>query len=221
MRKYLVNQEYFSIVTSESAYWAGFIAADGHIMPKSNSVRIRLAYKDHYHLEQFAGDVGYTGCAKKYSDASVLCVNAVPQWLLYLREYYNITERKSLTLQPPVLGSNSVAASFISGLIDGDGCISIDKYTYGGKNSPTTQYPRIYLCGTEEVMKWTASWWNYLFPPKLGRRLSGVRKQSKNCFVTSLGGRRAFSFAEYVRTFDLPLLDRKWGKIQFSKLVEV
>jgi len=43
-RKYTVNHNYFSEVTLENSYWAGFIAADGCIT--KNYVKIMIAQKD-------------------------------------------------------------------------------------------------------------------------------------------------------------------------------
>jgi len=55
-RRYAVNHSAFSYVTTESAYWIGFLMADGCII--DNKVRLKLATQDRDHLEKFRAFIG-------------------------------------------------------------------------------------------------------------------------------------------------------------------
>lgn len=52
--KYNYDRNYFETINSEEkAYWLGFIAADGNVAKKMNSMRINLNEIDRKHLEKF------------------------------------------------------------------------------------------------------------------------------------------------------------------------
>src|SRR6267154_3825493 len=130
MRKYRFHDEfYFQKPDIENSYWAGFIAADGCVSNKGNSLSIALAEKDKKHLLLFANTIKYTGNLLKHEKTKSYRLNIYGAQNInkHLLENYNITPRKSLTLQPPNLEDNFHIKSFIVGLIDGDGCILISK----------------------------------------------------------------------------------------------
>lgn len=55
-RQYPVRDDAFSVITPESAYWIGFLMADGCI--RGNKIRLKLATRDLAHLEKFQAFVG-------------------------------------------------------------------------------------------------------------------------------------------------------------------
>lgn len=133
-RKYSINENFFSNGDLESCYWAGFIAADGCIDDKNNSIKIRLNSKDEQHLERFKKEINFTGPIKKSTlkqkSGNISKISEISLWnTIKLRqdllEKFNITPRKSLTLKPPDKLTIEQSLAFIIGYIDGDGCIGI------------------------------------------------------------------------------------------------
>ena len=127
------NEEAFSSYTPESAYWAGFIAADGCIT--GGTLKICLNYKDINHLEKFKAYVDSTHKISfntdKYYRAEIGFKNNKISEALELN--YNITPNKSLIYEMPIL-PDEVVWDFIRGYFDGDGCIC---ESFSNKNSKT------------------------------------------------------------------------------------
>ena len=70
-RKYFYNERFFKEPLNEvSAYWLGFIQADGHIRKSSNGafLEIDLSKKDVSLLYRFAEDIGSDGSIVKVSN---------------------------------------------------------------------------------------------------------------------------------------------------------
>ncbi len=61
LRKYSCNDNAFSVLTKESAYWLGFLAADGHIREDKNAICLVLKREDRGHLEKFQTFLNFTG----------------------------------------------------------------------------------------------------------------------------------------------------------------
>jgi hypothetical protein len=109
-RKYFFNESYFSNMTNESIYWAGFIAADGCLYGKQKSLSIMLSKRDKDHLFKFKDAVKYTGdildltktCTNGARCELVrLTINGCKSYYDDLIRLYNITPKKSLTIRPP------------------------------------------------------------------------------------------------------------------------
>lgn len=127
--KYSLNKNYFSVPNLENSYWAGFIAADGCIHEKSptSSLGIYLSIKDKNHLIKFKDTMQYSGPLYQSKNKRFIQFKAGNNQIVYdLYKHFNITPRKSLTLQPPNIASNKYIKAFLIGNLDGDGCISKD-----------------------------------------------------------------------------------------------
>jgi hypothetical protein len=127
------NSDVFSEVTELSAYWAGFIAADGCIT--NDTVKICLNYDDLCHLEKFKNFVGSTHKISTNTDKYYRCEISFknPTIINDLKNIYNITERKSLTYELPDIPENYFS-HYLRGYFDGDGCIC---ESFSNKNSKT------------------------------------------------------------------------------------
>ncbi len=120
-----INENYFENSNTErSAYWSGFIAADGYIYHpnKENSqsvLTVELAIKDKEHLLKFGTDLGknITNYNKHNSCKLRVTSNKICKDL----EQYKIYQNKSLTLQFPENINNENIHHFIRGYFDGDG----------------------------------------------------------------------------------------------------
>lgn len=130
-RPKIYNETAFSLYTPESAYWAGFIAADGCIT--GGTLKICLNYKDINHLEKFktylqsTHKISYN--IEEYYRAEIGFKNNKINEDLELN--YNITPNKSLTYEMPIIPED-IIWDFIRGYFDGDGCIC---ESFSNKNS--------------------------------------------------------------------------------------
>ena len=199
---------YFHLPSIENSYWAGFLAADGCVRSRGNSVKLSLGYKDHKHLERFCTDVAFTGRPKVYtkvggfkasgSKMSEVIIHC-KRWVKDLDEVYNIRKQKTFLLEPPQLDYYN-SLSYIIGYIDGDGCI----YGLTGK----TKYMSIDLLGTKNLLKWTRD----IFIG-IDRRCSRSHILKKNkIFRYSTIGSKALQILVESTKVDVPRLRRKWGK---------
>lgn len=124
MRKakgHFVNTSAFSELNEESAYWLGFILADGNLASKSYTITIGLQRSDWGHLEKFRE---FLKCSRElyYTLDGRKVVFSVGSQQIYknLLKWW-ITPKKSLTVKVhPELEMNR---HFWRGVIDGDGHI--------------------------------------------------------------------------------------------------
>lgn len=217
-----VNRTYFRTLTPESCYWAGFLAADGwvHIDPRYGykSLGVAIQAGDRHHLERFCRAIGYTG---KIWERSLLQKEIMgrrctaPSHLVEVRIYnaaelvddlaasFNITPRKSLTLEPPVHLTGVLALAFIAGLIDGDGYVSVRE----GK-------PILGIAGTRPMLDWVKWHFDRIAPPQRGSRVAGVHQFPNGRHWTyRVVNHRVIRIAESLMALGVPLLQRKWGQL--------
>lgn len=153
MRRLALNEGAFDVITEESAYWIGFLMADGCIVDgKDRGLSVCLAQKDRSHLERLRAFLraGHTISSYRRKRPSVLhgrCIVDSEQVLLRVNsrrivtalERYGLTPRKTRTASVRSLGDNR---HFWRGVIDGDGTIG---------NNPAK--PRVQLVGSEALVK--------------------------------------------------------------------
>lgn len=213
------NQNYFTELTLENCYWAGFIAADGCVKEKGE-FSIGLAIKDKNHLEKFNKAINHTGSLREYyyskedrKDVHVICLSltGANQWLIDLKHHFNITPRKTKTLEPPASLTFEQQIAFVAGYTDGDGSIGC----YGDYNS--LHYS---VVGCEKTMVYIKNLFDTIIPiPEKGVRGTGslvqlsTSKYSFPFFRYSLAGSRAIAILQKIKQYPLPLLERKWGKV--------
>lgn len=133
LRKYSLNENYFSKLSDVSAYFLGFIAADGHITNyenKKNYLIINIIESDKEILERIKFQLSYDG--KIYStpknngqtQVSIrICSNILKN---DINEYIN-TNNKTFDLRWCKNISDDLMISFIRGYFDGDGCVHFNK----------------------------------------------------------------------------------------------
>lgn len=68
MRIYEVNDNYFSQWSPQMAYWLGFLAADGSVSDKNNSLTLILKESDKCAIEQFKKDLEFNGVVHTYTN---------------------------------------------------------------------------------------------------------------------------------------------------------
>lgn len=128
-KKIYVNDNFFTKLNSVSAYWAGFIAADGVLSNRDKNLSIALNKGDIKHLYKFIKAVksnAHVGCIKSNNSARVN---------LYSKPLFNsliklgITPNKSLSITNVSL-PQSLMSHFIRGVFDGDGWINGKRITH-------------------------------------------------------------------------------------------
>lgn len=146
VRKIKMDEMYFdknddNTIGNDVMYWAGFIAADGNVMNKSETrsyfLTIKLAQKDRNHLQKFQQCIKTTALIKDQTHASfyrlgkfwketyssTIVLNS--KYLVNSLSKYNIIPNKTKTYQfPQTLKKHKFINSFIRGYLDGDGSIS-------------------------------------------------------------------------------------------------
>ena len=197
-RKHQFNAVSFSTFTPESCYWAGFIAADGGISNIGTGLRLELGQKDAGHLSKLLKYVedkdpyivsGTKECVfdgkiyqVKFCRADVNSVEIIKD----LKDNFNITHAKSLTIKPPTKIPNELIQHYIRGYFDGDGSICWSK---------THKCAIFSICsGSDDLLQWIADnikeQVDYDFAPKAltarGKVIGYIRQpwQGAKCIFT-------------------------------------
>ena len=123
---------------------------------------------------------------------------------------FNITEKKSLTLIPPMLDT-IYKDCFIIGLIDGDG--SIGRYKINRANTDPSL--SISCVGTKEIIQFIKKDLKK-YQEKKSTNLF-CRDKNKNFYsyrISAANARKIFQFyyENYIQKYNLPVLSRKWTK---------
>lgn len=143
-RKYIWNTSFFSKITNNTSYWAGFIAADGHLDGRDKGIKIHIQAKDRGLLKSFVCDIKWAGNIKDKNNYARVDLWGAHQAHQDLKRNWNIDSgNKTLSLKPPKLDELEHKLSYILGLYDGDGGLQKE---YG-----------IRFCGTLSMMRWVSS----------------------------------------------------------------
>lgn len=194
LRKYSSKENYFSSINTTNSYWAGFIAADGCIVGEYCLV-ITLNKKDLPHLRKFKKQIGYSGPITFTHNEATLKISSL-QIVQDLKKNFNITSRKSKTLEPPPLSNPSFIKSFIKGYMDGDGSLILRK------GCLTLSI----VSGSSKILDWIDINLSKLF---LNDTFGSLHSE-KNYYRYRLYGKRAMKVAKSLKTLPTPALTRKW-----------
>lgn len=217
MSKYSHNDSFF--LDEINSYYAGFIAADGSITQDNTTFRMELAIKDKEILESLTKNLNYnknieilskkchqfTNKKKNYCRFSIYSKKLVKQ----LKDIYNITSNKSLTLKPPNITNFEQKLRYIIGYIDGDGHIGIRKRKY--------IYLVLDICGTKEMLEWVCDILYKLSNIKL------IIKKRKNTNIYHIRGEgnKVYTILKKLNQIQVPFkLERKWNKIKEYELLK-
>lgn len=201
-----LDENSFSQFNRESCYWAGFLAADGWINDKYY-LSSELSIIDKNHLEklklflQSNADIKEREkvCFNKLHNYCSVQFNSV-NLVNNLKENFNLTNNKSLTLAPPDKIPQNLIRHFIRGYIDGDGSIGWCKYN---------NKPRLIICsGSKLLLEWMQnSIRNNIETgnPKISQR------KNANTYVLEYKGKQVFSILEWIYYDSTTYLDRKYS----------
>lgn len=208
---YSYDNKFFDTPNIQNCYWAGFIAADGCVCEKDTYLGFSIGKKDEEILYNFKQQVLYDGPIRYYTLDNHQYVDlrmySMHHWHNKLREYWNITPKKSNTLRPPNLINKQHIYAYIIGYFDGDGTMGWyknDKYFAFG------------FCGTQIMMEWIRG---QLADTKLSSHTTqnaihknGISNTNKIVIWT---GKNAIHMHQLLlNTVDIPWrLKRKWPTI--------
>lgn len=124
---YEYNRNFFKSWSPSMAYTLGLIATDGGVGEKV----VRLAQKDPEILFKIKESMGASTKVfkRKNGESHIYFLDFHSMDLIDELRSYNITRRKSLTLEPPAGIPEDCLNHFIRGVIDGDGHIQYNAYT--------------------------------------------------------------------------------------------
>jgi hypothetical protein len=211
IRRAVGNNDVFDGFSEASCYWAGFIAADGWIVGKTNKyVAIELNAKDSEHLVKLSNLAQRE--ASLYRRSRLRSGKMIEYARLSLgsrkiaddlRVNFNIVPAKSRILSPPSKIPSNLIRHYIRGYIDGDGSI-------GWKKSD--RKPRLSICsGSEDIIRWISK------HIKEGSRHSGNTNVSKvkdaNTYRVEYCGTYVEDILDWLYEESTPetRLDRKYG----------
>ena len=127
MRKYNLNECFFDNINEKSAYWLGFLYADGYVRMKngkSGELKLKLKDTDKSHIEKFLKDLDCEKPIKCGVDGnSKFCSVTVYSNILVNRLFeLGCVNNKTFKITFPEI-NNKFMCHFIRGYFDGDGSI--------------------------------------------------------------------------------------------------
>lgn len=213
------DETVFDIIDNEnSAYWLGFLYADGNISSTGNRIEVHLALKDIKHLEKFRKFLKLeneirSGFDSKGFGFCHLSVRNKHLWnsLNSLGCY----PQKSLILKFPKLSIfkgnvQELTLHFIRGYVDGDGCLCT--YKNKNKNSIITQ---LNLVGTKEFLTTV----NTIFKNKGFIRNKSCKNWENKAYSLQFSNVPSRKIARYLYENANIYLERKYNKyLEFCSL---
>jgi hypothetical protein len=191
--------EVFNNWNKDSAYWIGYIVADGSLNP-DNGIDIKLAEKDKDILERFKEFTGVTKRIKPYKPTNSLRLNFACKPLCDDLKKLGVEHSKSFT-NTLVTCPDKYFWHFTRGYSDGDGGI------YRRKNGDF--YARL-VFGLPSISQ--RDW----FIDELNKRDFKVKYyEQHHTFTIEMGGKRALKYATYLYSDSTNLrLERKYRKFK-------
>jgi hypothetical protein len=215
-RRINVDDDFFDEPNLLNCYWAGFLAADGNIRQVGyrKELGLQLSQKDINHMRKFAEQIKFTGTVTSYmrSNGISMCSVHINSNKICedLEKNFNITPKKTFTLQPPSNLTDDQKDCYIAGYIDGDGCIQKIKTKYN-------KYIVIDARGTEEIVNYIKQ--RFLEISKddvFGNRFKcgniNTEDATKNHKRYTVCGKICNIIINKYKKYDIPLLERKWSK---------
>jgi hypothetical protein len=206
-RKYNINDDAFNELSPESCYWAGFFAADGNIAKNNIGMTLSLSIKDKDHLEKFKNFL-----KTEYPIKERLAQEVFMQCIIQFRSekivndlyyFYNITPRKSLTLEPPNIKDPYLQDCFIIGYLDGDGSIGLYK-------SKRQKSLHISALGTENILNWINERFQQISGKNFNKNIY-MRKNNTLTYSIVYSDKKARKLFLHFEKIKVPKLERKWS----------
>jgi len=128
-KKVYCNTDFFKNLNATSAYWAGFIAADGCLYTKYKNLSISLKKSDVGHLFKFKNAIKTNAKISHIKSNNSVRISIYSIKIFDSLVALGIEPKKSLSIQKIQIPSHLISHS-IRGVFDGDGSISGKKITH-------------------------------------------------------------------------------------------
>lgn len=196
-RKYTINEHAFDEITPESAYWVGFLMADGTIF--RNSINLFISNRDKNHIIKFLSFLKTDRPIIKNNNLVGTSIES--KGMVDKLSEYGVIPRKSLTAK--VCDELAFNRDFWRGVIDGDGCVMIH-----AKNKLNV-LPVLNLVGSLNIcMSFTN------FAKNIIGKDKHVRK-TKSIYSVEINGKDAVKVLDVLYSSSIMFLDRKKSKASF------
>lgn len=222
MRAYKHYERFFKIPNLINSYWAGFLAADGNIYrnpQRKMSCRLNCTLKDQDHLLKLQDALKASNPIRRY-DKNIgdkiytyyhFNIDSAEQLAHDLETNFNVVERKSLSLEPPLLQEEKYIRAFIRGYFDGDGYIITNK----------DRVITIGFTGTKSMVDWI----RLKIKAHTDSLANGSIRYHRNAYTLRFCGNRSSKIILdwlYCHSDSNTRLDRKYNAfLEYLKKVEV
>lgn len=212
IKKHQLNFDFFKTLTPNVAYTLGLIAADGNICHSGRAHTLHLASDDKDIIEKIKTQMDYEGPVheKRRDNGKVsYSLRICDQTIFSDLQKLGITERKSLTIKPPVL-DKMLISHFVRGYFDGDGSVfSLHNPKYPCHNLGV----RFYTASSKMAKYLYVVLRNLLGSSYRGKVRSYLAHQKTNFYMLSLGSRPSKKLFEYMYKDSNSLyINRKYNK---------
>ena len=209
VRRLSIDEKAFSQINENSAYWVGFLMADGCIGKNGTRISLRLASKDKKHIYKFRKFLNGGQQVRKILPAK--CFKNSMSTGSYVYEVssknlcndlarFGVLPRKSFTAEVIGLEYNR---DFWRGCIDGDGSIGFVK----SKTAKSGILPVICFCGGIQIVSQFRKFCTTICP-----EISAKINKHKNIYTINIGGKRAKTIVRILYKNSNTFLDRKYSK---------
>lgn len=209
IKKHPVNSNFFKTWSSEMAYVLGFIAADGNICHSGRAHTLHVACDDKDVIEKIKTVFDYKGpIYEKFRDNGKISYSLRICDPVIFKDLENlgVTERKSLTLVPPLIPKN-LLRHFIRGYFDGDGSVSLRNIKY-----PSRLIVAIYTASLKMAKYLHQVMQEVLGDLYKGKILTFLAHQKTPYYTIHLGHYAAVKLFHYMYTNTDLYLERKHRK---------
>ena len=197
-----IHEDIFDTITEESAYWIGFLLADGNVYHpprRSKQLNLGLAAKDWDHLEKFKKFVGSN--KSLYYNKNGVFLSIYSNRIVEKLSEYGIVPRKSKIAKIPESLKNN--RHFWRGMVDGDGWVT---------RHCANDRPVIGLCGTHDMVDGFQKFLQIVWHDYKRHAIS-VKPHSSYCFEMSVCGKWAIKIIRLLYDSCSVSLDRKCNVI--------
>ena len=215
------NQQFFDKYSSESAYWAGFILADGNVTRNSSLLQISLSNVDKAHLLKFCQAIGLESELTPDGDCVRMSVSG-KHMCQSLADNFGIHPRKSNVCVFPEQIPEHLWSHFIRGIFDGDGSVTSSQSGNLDYPSGSKRYIVANFTGSIQLLDFLKSY----FHDKIGIIIGGgsvtaippthIVGRHKKTGQIAYSGKNAFKILKwmYDDSYDDIRLSRKFEKFK-------